>query len=78
MRVLAFAGGLTPAELLDGPDTIVFDDMREPGCSTASVIKRHPVDPERPLGLGCSARSGEAFSDGEFRMAQPRRTSDPR
>ena len=29
MRVLAFAGGLTPAELLDGPDTIVFEDMRE-------------------------------------------------
>jgi HAD superfamily hydrolase (TIGR01509 family) len=29
MRVLAFAGGLTPAELLDGPNTIVFDDMRE-------------------------------------------------
>jgi len=29
MRVLAFAGGLTPAELLDGPNTIVFKDMRE-------------------------------------------------
>jgi HAD superfamily hydrolase (TIGR01509 family) len=29
MRVLAFAGGLSPAELLDGPNTIVFDDMRE-------------------------------------------------
>jgi HAD superfamily hydrolase (TIGR01509 family) len=29
MRVLAFAGGLTPAQLLDGPDTIVFEDMRE-------------------------------------------------
>ncbi len=29
MRVLAFAGGLTPTELLDGPDTIVFEDMRE-------------------------------------------------
>ena len=29
MRVLAFAGGLTPAERLDGPDTVVFDDMRE-------------------------------------------------
>jgi HAD superfamily hydrolase (TIGR01509 family) len=29
MRVLAFAGGLTPAELLDGPDTIVFTDMRD-------------------------------------------------
>ena len=29
MRVLAFAGGLTPGEFLDGPDTIVFDDMRE-------------------------------------------------
>jgi HAD superfamily hydrolase (TIGR01509 family) len=29
MRVLAFAGGLSPAELLDGPNTTVFADMRE-------------------------------------------------
>jgi HAD superfamily hydrolase (TIGR01509 family) len=29
MRVLAFAGGLTPAEVLDGPNTIVFEHMRE-------------------------------------------------
>jgi HAD superfamily hydrolase (TIGR01509 family) len=29
MRVLAFAGGLTPRELLDGPDTLVFADMLE-------------------------------------------------
>jgi HAD superfamily hydrolase (TIGR01509 family) len=29
MRVLAFAGGLSPSELLDGPDTIVFEDMRD-------------------------------------------------
>jgi HAD superfamily hydrolase (TIGR01509 family) len=29
MRALAFAGGLTPAELLEGPNTVVFDDMRE-------------------------------------------------
>ncbi len=29
MRALAFAGGLTPAELLEGPGTVVFDDMRE-------------------------------------------------
>ena len=29
MRVLAFAGGLTPGEVLRGPDTVVFDDMRE-------------------------------------------------
>jgi HAD superfamily hydrolase (TIGR01509 family) len=29
MRVLAFAGGLTPRDLLDGPGTIVFDDMRK-------------------------------------------------
>jgi HAD superfamily hydrolase (TIGR01509 family) len=29
MRALAFAGGLTPGELLEGPDTIVFEDMRE-------------------------------------------------
>jgi HAD superfamily hydrolase (TIGR01509 family) len=28
MDVLAFAGGLTPAELLDGPSTVLFDDMR--------------------------------------------------
>jgi HAD superfamily hydrolase (TIGR01509 family) len=29
MRALAFAGGLTPAERLEGPDTVLFDDMRE-------------------------------------------------
>jgi HAD superfamily hydrolase (TIGR01509 family) len=29
MRVLAFAGGLSSAEVLGGPDTVVFDDMRE-------------------------------------------------
>jgi HAD superfamily hydrolase (TIGR01509 family) len=28
MRVAAYAGGLARAELLEGPDTIVFDDMR--------------------------------------------------
>jgi HAD superfamily hydrolase (TIGR01509 family) len=28
MRVLAYAAGLTPRETLEGPDTIVFDDMR--------------------------------------------------
>ncbi|MEW2484917.1 HAD family hydrolase [Streptomyces sp. NPDC048411] len=29
MRSLGFAGGLTPAHWLEGPDTVVFDDMRE-------------------------------------------------
>jgi beta-phosphoglucomutase-like phosphatase (HAD superfamily) len=29
MRVLAFAGGLSPAKLLAGPNTIVFEHMRE-------------------------------------------------
>ena len=29
MRVLAFTGGLSLAEILAGPDTIVFEDMRE-------------------------------------------------
>jgi HAD superfamily hydrolase (TIGR01509 family) len=29
MRVLAFAGGLSPRELLEGPNTILFEDMRE-------------------------------------------------
>ena len=28
MRVLAFTGGLSTAELLDGPNTMMFDDMR--------------------------------------------------
>ena len=27
MRVLGYAGGLTPADWLEGPDTIVFTDM---------------------------------------------------
>jgi HAD superfamily hydrolase (TIGR01509 family) len=29
MRVLAFAGGLSPSELLQGPNTILFDHMRD-------------------------------------------------
>jgi HAD superfamily hydrolase (TIGR01509 family) len=29
MRAFGYAGGLTPAERLDGPGTVVFDDMRE-------------------------------------------------
>jgi beta-phosphoglucomutase-like phosphatase (HAD superfamily) len=29
MRVLAFAGGLSSAEVREGPNTVVFDDMRE-------------------------------------------------
>jgi HAD superfamily hydrolase (TIGR01509 family) len=29
MRAFTYAGGLTPAERLDGPGTIVFEDMRE-------------------------------------------------
>lgn len=29
MRVLAFAGGLTPVELLEGPDTVVFQLMTD-------------------------------------------------
>lgn len=38
MRVLAFAGGLTSAANLDGPDTIVFEDMRElPGLLRRAV-----------------------------------------
>lgn len=29
MDVLGYAGGLTPASVLEGPHTVVFDDMRE-------------------------------------------------
>jgi HAD superfamily hydrolase (TIGR01509 family) len=28
MRAFGYAGGLTPAQWLEGPDTVVFDDMR--------------------------------------------------
>ena len=28
MRALGYAGGLTPAEILEGPDTTIFTDMR--------------------------------------------------
>lgn len=29
MRSLGYAGGLTPAQWLEGPNTVVFDDMRK-------------------------------------------------
>jgi beta-phosphoglucomutase-like phosphatase (HAD superfamily) len=29
MDALAYAGGVTPAEVLAGPRTVVFDDMRK-------------------------------------------------
>ncbi|MBY8877880.1 HAD family hydrolase [Actinacidiphila acidipaludis] len=29
MRAFGYCGGLTPAEWLEGPDTVVFDDMRD-------------------------------------------------
>jgi HAD superfamily hydrolase (TIGR01509 family) len=29
MKALGYAGGLTPAAVLEGPQTVVFDDMRE-------------------------------------------------
>jgi HAD superfamily hydrolase (TIGR01509 family) len=51
MRVLAFAGGLSTAELLDGPNTIVFDDMRDlPWLLDRIGHQRQPVDPERSIG----------------------------
>jgi HAD superfamily hydrolase (TIGR01509 family) len=39
MSVLAFAGGLSPTELLRGPNTILFGDMRElPGLLDAITL----------------------------------------
>ncbi|MFF4385274.1 HAD family hydrolase [Streptomyces sp. NBC_00853] len=29
MRAFAYAGGMTPARRLEGPDTVIFDDMRK-------------------------------------------------
>ncbi|RKN26924.1 HAD family hydrolase [Micromonospora musae] len=37
MRCFGYAGGLTPAHRLEGPDTVVFDDMRKlPGLLDAA------------------------------------------
>ncbi|MGH2849408.1 MAG: HAD family hydrolase [Solirubrobacteraceae bacterium] len=45
MRTLAFAGGCSPAALLEGPNTTVFEDMRElPGL----VGERLADTPTRP------------------------------
>jgi HAD superfamily hydrolase (TIGR01509 family) len=41
MDVLAYADGLTPADVLEGPRTIVFDDMRK----LPSLIDGHPGTP---------------------------------
>lgn len=40
MRVLAFAGGLTPARLLEGSNTVLFDEMRELPRLLAEVATR--------------------------------------
>jgi HAD superfamily hydrolase (TIGR01509 family) len=53
MRVAAFAGGLTPAGLLNGPNTIVFDDMRE----LPRLLDR-PDAAARAFRAGRDARSG--------------------
>ncbi|MFE4974422.1 HAD family hydrolase [Kitasatospora sp. NPDC056651] len=41
MRSLGYAGGVTAAERLAGPDTVVFEDMRElPGLIAAGAVRR--------------------------------------
>lgn len=37
MRAFGYAGGLTPAARLTGPDTVVFEDMRELPALLAAV-----------------------------------------
>ncbi|MEU9076827.1 HAD family hydrolase [Kitasatospora sp. NPDC004745] len=40
MRSLGYAGGVTPAERLAGPDTVVFDDMRRlPALIAAGAVQ---------------------------------------
>ncbi|MFD4908357.1 HAD family hydrolase [Kitasatospora purpeofusca] len=39
MRAFGYAGGLTPAARLTGPDTVVFEDMRELPALLASVSR---------------------------------------
>ena len=54
MRALGFAGGLTAAESLRGPGTIVFSDMRELPRLLASAVPpplrvlRRPDRPAQP------------------------------
>jgi HAD superfamily hydrolase (TIGR01509 family) len=50
MSAFGYAGGLTPAERLEGPRTIVFDDMRElPG-----LLRREPSEDEPEKGMSPS------------------------
>lgn len=43
MRAFGYSGGLTPAQWLEGADTVVFDDMRElPGL----LDRFTPADPQ--------------------------------
>ncbi|GAB3160668.1 HAD family hydrolase [Microbispora hainanensis] len=45
MRALGYAGGLTPAEWLEGPGTTVFDDMRELPTLLAQTCPVETPDP---------------------------------
>ncbi|GGO24984.1 sugar transferase [Microbispora bryophytorum] len=45
MRALGYAGGLTPAEWLEGPNTTVFDDMRELPTLLAQICPVETPDP---------------------------------
>lgn len=48
MGVLAYSSGLIPAQLLEGPNTVLFDDMRElPSLVTAAAAPRSSRLPRR-------------------------------
>lgn len=45
MTSFGFAGGLTPPEWLEGPDTVVFDDMAQLPALIASRLIRPRSSP---------------------------------
>jgi len=47
MSAFGYAGGLTPAERLEGPRTIVFDDMRD----LPRLLRREPSEDEAEKGM---------------------------
>jgi len=62
MRAFGYAGGLTPADRLEGPGTVVFHHMRELPALIAQQVTTVPAPgtPSSTRAAGCSCWPGEA------------------
>ena len=65
MRSLCYAGGLTPASWLEGPGTIVFDDMAALDHLVASLARGSGTAAGGPGGTSATDRSSGDRSSGD-------------